>query len=344
VYLGAEAASTDGSLFRIRRVRVDTAPDKWVDSRCTPGAVVLGTGGRLPAERRGNVPFVVLRSGVTCGDSRTAATALPGRFLATMLCSVVAGIFVTGCPSAGTAGSVATCLACHNGRIAEDMRIFLLSAHRSVDCATCHVGAEAHVESGGTLGTLINPAVWPFEQSYGICKSCHKQEVKTFEASAHAQSRRVACYDCHNVHSPLETMAPVSNNLACLNCHAPFGFRTNDEISAHTNHPVDPSGTGASRCTTCHMPPLVRENQTDGPHSHSFDPIPPIVSANQALEGEPVLPNSCAGTTGCHDGTVPTAPVFDVDNPGQMTGLQGVFEIWYGTDKSDLDAEWGGQP
>lgn len=224
------------------------------------------------------------------------------------------------------------------------MRIFLLSAHRSVDCATCHIGAEAHVESGGTLGTLINPAFWTFEQSYGICKSCHKQEVKSFEASAHAQSRRVACYDCHNVHSPLETMAPVSNNLACVNCHGPFGFRTQAEIAAHTNHSVDPSGTGASRCTSCHMPPLVRENQADGPHSHSFDPIPPIVSANQALEGEPVLPNSCAGTTGCHDGTVVTAPVFDVDNPVQMTGLQGVFEFWYGTEKWNSEEGGDGQP
>jgi len=244
-------------------------------------------------------------------------------------------LLVSGCPSGtGTIGSQTTCLACHNGRVAEDMRIYLLSAHRGIDCTSCHIGAEAHVQSGGTLGTLVNPSTWTIEASSAVCASCHQQEVTGFLGSAHATSRRVACYDCHDVHSPLETRAPVANNLSCLTCHGIFDFQTNDIISAHTNHPVDPSGTGASRCTSCHMPPLVREDQADGPHSHSFLPVEPIESARQSDNGETVLPNSCAGTTGCHDGSVAGTPIFNIDNADQMTGLQAIFEFWYGTDKA----------
>jgi hypothetical protein len=44
----------------------------------------------------------------------------------------------------------------------------------------------------------------------------------------------------------------------------------------------------------------------------------------------PTPPNSCSGTMGCHDGTVVTAPVFNVDNREDNTILQIVFEDRYG--------------
>jgi len=80
------------------------------------------------------------------------------------------------------------------------------------------------------------------------------------------------------------------------------------------------------------MPALTRPDvpgQEDRAHSHSWRPIEPITSADQANNGETVLPNSCAGTMGCHDGTVPTAPTFDLDDPVQMTGLQGLYEFYF---------------
>lgn len=256
-------------------------------------------------------------------------------------CAVSTGVVVlalvvsltTGCPSApvGGAGSTTTCLGCHNGRTAKDMRTFLLSSHRGVSCDTCHVGAEAHVQSGGLGGALINPAFGAYELSYAACTACHQEIVEDFQQSGHHVSRSVSCYDCHDVHSPIETIGPFTNNLLCRSCHVFDGFQTESQIEQHTNHSVDPTGTGASRCTSCHMPPKVRTNQDDGPHSHTFDPIPPIVSAEASQNGvTPVPPNSCAGTMGCHDGTVPASPVFNVDNEATMIGLQGVYEMWYG--------------
>lgn len=247
------------------------------------------------------------------------------------LVSVV--LATTGCPSAsvGNVGSATTCLGCHNGRAAKDMRIFLLSAHRSLSCDVCHVGPEAHVQSGGLFGALINPASGVYELTYAACTGCHQEIVEDFKKSGHLASRSVTCYDCHDVHSTMETIVPITNNLLCRSCHVFDGFQTEAQIEEHTNHPVDPTGTGASRCTSCHMPPKVRTDQNDGPHSHTFDPIPPIVSAEASQNGvTPVPPNSCAGIMGCHDGTETPTPIFSVDDEATMIGLQGVYEMWYG--------------
>ncbi len=249
-----------------------------------------------------------------------------------VLTVAVLALVGTGCPTAsvGNPGSVTTCLGCHNGRTAQDMRSFLLSAHRNVACATCHVGAEAHVQSGGLGGALINPASGAYELTFAACTSCHQEIVDGFTKSGHYASRLVTCYDCHDVHSPIKTVGPINNNLLCRSCHVFDGFQTDAQIEDHTKHPVDPTGTGASRCTSCHMPPTERTDQADGPHSHTFMTIPPIASNEAAADGvSPVPPNSCAGIMGCHDGTVPLAPIFDVDNEAQMIGLQTLYETWF---------------
>ncbi|MCC6796283.1 MAG: hypothetical protein IT366_14270 [Candidatus Hydrogenedentes bacterium] len=238
----------------------------------------------------------------------------------------------TGCPSGGigTIDGVATCLACHNGRVGEDMRHFLISSHRQIACGTCHVGSDAHVQSGGAGGGLINPANWLIEEQAAVCAQCHNKEVKGFLQSKHKDAR-IGCDKCHDVHTPLRTVGPVQNNLLCQSCHL-RDWPNAAAVEAHTHHDVDPGGTGASRCIGCHMPAQTRPDvpgQEDRAHSHTWMPIPPITSANQANDGDTVLPNSCAGTMGCHDGTVVQAPVFDIDNPAQMTGLQALYENFY---------------
>ncbi|MFA6239524.1 MAG: hypothetical protein WC655_01270 [Candidatus Hydrogenedentales bacterium] len=210
------------------------------------------------------------------------------------------------------------------------MGAFLFSAHRNIACITCHEGAAAHVQSGGLGGELINPANRTLEASSNVCVACHEGQVAEYKTSVHFASNQVGCYDCHDVHSPLETVGPSKNNLLCISCHIADGFGSNAAVEAHTFHPVDPSNTGESRCTLCHMPPKGRTDQEDGPHDHTFATIPPSFSADAANAGvTPVPPNSCAGTIGCHDGTDPNAPIFDVDNPAQMQGLQAIFDFWF---------------
>ena len=92
-------------------------------------------------------------------------------------------------------------------------------------------------------------------------------------------------------------------------------------------HPLDPEGSGSSRCTTCHMPPARRDHQDRAPHGHSMSTISPADSADALAEGKTPTPNSCAGITGCHDaGTPGSGTPYDLDSIDDNDTLQAVYE------------------
>lgn len=236
-----------------------------------------------------------------------------------------------GCPPPLDSGpnSPTTCFGCHDGRTAANVSLFPFSAHSALTCRDCHGDATQHVKSGGVAALVYNPANAPFPDTYAQCADCHAPIVAEFLTSAHALSESVSCHDCHNIHTIGGMAKPLENNAVCTQCHASLQFPTVASIEAHTRHPVNPVSTGASRCTACHMTPLDRFAQTEA-HDHSLNPSPPAVSADAAAMGvTPVPINSCAGIMGCHDGSVATAPVFDVDNQAQMEFLQSLYEVWF---------------
>jgi predicted CXXCH cytochrome family protein len=242
------------------------------------------------------------------------------------LCCFVAAVAVgmAGCEGPGYVGTD-TCLTCHNGNTAVDKREFLESSHVSLEkgCEECHGPGARHVRNGGRYGLFIG------KPDMDTCARCHKDEVNGFKDSVHARQDVLDCFDCHDPHSRQETVRSFTDNQLCLECHAYQGFGTQAQIEAHTFHSYDPTGTGASRCVLCHMVPGQRADQNAGLHFHSMVPVKPIESN---LAGTiPAPPNSCAGITGCHDGTVPTAPKFNVDNPVDNNLLQTVFDARYGS-------------
>jgi len=251
--------------------------------------------------------------------SKRALAVLCGQALLLLIVAATSG-----CPLAGVGGQAA-CLACHDGSRAQNMSGIMFSAHGRLACTVCHQNTSLHMSSGGQVTALINPASGSFSQAYSACASCHRDTVNQFLQSGHAEQRRVACHDCHNVHRNRHLVATAESNRVCTQCHTFLGFGTNENITNHTRHPVDPAGTGASRCTACHMPPNTRTNQAQASHGHSLVTIPPSTSA----AATPAPLNSCAGIDGCHDGSVANAPVFDVDNATQMQGIQQVVDLWF---------------
>lgn len=245
---------------------------------------------------------------------------------------VLGSIVLTGCPGApGVVGSN-VCLQCHNGTLAPDRSGFTLNPHSVAGCEACHGPGLLHVRNGGRGGLFIDALEdMNYAASVQFCARCHERQAEDYLKSGHALSESVTCLDCHDVHGEDIMTAPVEDNSLCLQCHEPFGFSNDAEISAHTFHSVDPEGTGASRCTTCHLPPLDRVEQAAGPNSHTLAPIPPIESNIAADNGvTPVPPNSCSGISGCHDGTVLNAPVFNVDNAEHNELLQILYDTRYG--------------
>ncbi len=217
------------------------------------------------------------------------------------------------------------CLGCHNGQSASDRLGYLDGVHIQVECETCHGPGYMHIRFGGQSGLFITTlSRLPFDESYTVCEACHEGSVEQFLDSEHAKEQVATCHSCHDVHTQDGMSLSPVNNDQCLQCHGGLGFDSDEAIESHTVfHPVDPEGTGASRCSTCHMPPLQRLDQENGSFSHTMETIEPITS-NQG--GIPALPNSCSGISGCHDGTVPDAPVFDVDNTAVNETVQGFYE------------------
>ena len=98
----------------------------------------------------------------------------------------------------------------------------------------------------------------------------------------------VTCLDCHDPHSG-KTIAPVSNNALCLQCHTVGNTRSAPVIDpvAHSHHGMDSTG---NQCVSCHMP-TTTYMQRDARHDHGFLRPDPL------LTKELGIPNACAR---CH--------------------------------------------
>ncbi len=160
----------------------------------------------------------------------------------------------------------------------------------------------------------------------------HQQFFDLYESSKPTfQFHNVTCFECHNVHNTEKhhirrqvmeedsTGAPIAiatdndDNTLCLSCHATHGDFADIPVewvadyanhvadiapivSAHTNHSYDPTGTGASRCSKCHMPKIAKSAVPYDIHAHTFMVLSPELTTFYQPEGG--MPNSCAAS--CH--------------------------------------------
>ena len=125
-------------------------------------------------------------------------------------------------PSATFIGD-AGCVECH-----EEQTEW--SEHGALGCETCHGPASIHTESGGALGTIVNP-----KRSPKVCFDCHLEMHGRFNLPHHhpLAEGEVSCSDCHDSHKGsairggAATLAGASQG--CIQCHpaqaGPFAFQ-----------------------------------------------------------------------------------------------------------------------
>lgn len=94
----------------------------------------------------------------------------------------------------------------------------------------------------------------------------------------------LTCITCHDPHKAIGYEWPLTekqNDQKCLECHQQY--RSAEQLSAHTHHGVDSSG---SRCMNCHNP-RINEGLETMVHTHRiFNPTDRhLIEANQ--------PNAC---------------------------------------------------
>ena len=234
------------------------------------------------------------------------------------------GLFIDNPDTFGFLEGIADCADCHQ----SDYDGFLESRHAATEAASCIDCHDVH-----------RPGGFPFDTEEGLplnsaqyaesCAECHAAEVSDTAMSVHGQFEIATCATCHDMHiADTFPQSPEDNSL-CLQCHQ-YNLPDDAAVDFHTGgfHPVDPTGSGASRCVGCHMLPHSAAGDILVSSDHSLFTVAPEVS-NDAIEAGvvPVPPNTCGGVIGCHDPGVPgSGSPHDHTNTGQNSVFQVLYE------------------
>jgi DmsE family decaheme c-type cytochrome len=168
-----------------------------------------------------------------------------------------------------------TCATCHE----EVVKGFATNPHsklaqehgkNGVTCEACHGAGKAHVDGGGDVSKIFNPATAPAKDVEAKCLSCHAEAHPNFTRSPHARAD-VSCIGCHTIHgSKAEPLLKASQPALCYQCHGdvkpafdmPFHHRVNEGLikcnDCHDVHGSFESNNVKSTadqnaiCTKCH--------------------------------------------------------------------------------------------
>jgi DmsE family decaheme c-type cytochrome len=204
--------------------------------------VTLFSIGAVQGNRLGLRAFLMLMLGasVLCATASGAPPA-KGKAADTQTKAAASGDFV---------GSD-TCVTCHDevGKKFADnphQRMVLMHGGNGVTCENCHGAGKAHVDGGGDVTKIFNPAKHSAKEVDEKCLTCHAGAHPDFLRSPHAKAN-VSCISCHSVHAAKapEQLLKASQPALCFQCHSDVKA----SVSMPFHHPVN---EGVVKCTDCH--------------------------------------------------------------------------------------------
>jgi DmsE family decaheme c-type cytochrome len=143
-----------------------------------------------------------------------------------------------------------TCATCHE-EVAKGFagnphtKIAEMHGKSGVTCEGCHGPGKAHVDGGGDVTKIFNPAKASAKDIDATCLTCHAGTHPNFARSPHAKAS-VSCTSCHVVHgAKVEHLLRASQPQLCFQCH-------NDvkpQFDMPFHHKVN---EGAVSCSDCH--------------------------------------------------------------------------------------------
>ena len=145
------------------------------------------------------------------------------------------------------------CATCHEAEakgFADNAHSKLALEHgkTGVTCEACHGAGRAHVEGGGDMTKIFNPAKATAKEVDAKCLGCHQSQHANFERSAHGDGN-VSCIGCHSVHASAgnESLLKAPQPTLCFQCHTDI----KPQFSMPFHHKVN---EGLVQCTDCHDP------------------------------------------------------------------------------------------
>ena len=117
-----------------------------------------------------------------------------------------------------------------------------------VTCEGCHGAGKAHVDGGGDITKIFNPAKATAKEVDEKCLGCHQGKHANFERSAHGEGN-VSCIGCHSVHASTtpEHLLKAAEPQLCFQCHTDV----KPQFSMPFHHKVE---EGLVKCSDCHDP------------------------------------------------------------------------------------------
>jgi len=170
----------------------------------------------------------------------------------------------------------AVCATCHEAEAKgftdnPHSKLALEHGKTGATCESCHGAGKAHIDGGGDVAKIFNPAKASAKDVDATCLSCHAGAHPNFERSPHAKAN-VGCTSCHSVHASTgaEQLLKAAQPTLCFQCHTdvkpafamPFHHKVNEGLlSCSDCH--DPHGTFGNNnlkstadqnaiCTKCH--------------------------------------------------------------------------------------------
>ncbi len=201
---------------------------------------VFAAPGKIPGLR---VCFILLLGAVLFCATAMAAPAKGTKTAGAQAPEALPGDFV----------GAETCATCHEEVVkgfGDNPHAKLAEMHggTGVTCESCHGAGKAHVEGGGDISKIFNPAKATAKEVDEKCLGCHQGKHANFERSAHGEAN-VSCVSCHSVHASTtpEHLLKAAEPQLCFQCHTDV----KPQFSMPFHHKVE---EGLVKCSDCHDP------------------------------------------------------------------------------------------